>query len=604
MIYRPDIKPPMWGPLSAVQYAVRHNAEQMGIDPAGIELAYYLWEGAGDMLSLGTNPSRLLYPHWGEDRQSLVTDGSSTFGRFPRNTDKESWGIRLRVNYEFMAWRCIFGADVQNTLQLLGTEDAFKFIMNNVVVFDGPDIGMRPNKINDITLTSDTNGTTTYVNGKTVHQSTRHGLLKMQTLYPWALGAIAWGSSHLKTQFFAIEVYKQKISPKYAEGLYYEPYALLMPVSRPFIFDMAGGGGTLVTALADLRGTIRNNIQRAADLRAAVSTPQSAQADSKAAVSMAVDAFADTLSQVSILQTTQADTKTAISNLLSSTADTKVSVSELQQVTVPADTRVGVSNLTSSLADTKAAASYSLATVADSKTAVSNTFSATADTRTLLSNALAAQADLSAAASNAIAALCDTRVQISGENTVTVSFDTLAQVSNVISAAADSKSGASNTVITASDCRAAVSQLVGAQADSKAGASNIATASADTQTVISGLVQVLARCDTLVSVSNEVASLADLKVIVGPSGIILTTEDIDAIATAVWRKILADETGEGTASQIVQAIRGEAEKARKMQTNKAIISGDGQTVSIYDDDGTTLLHVFTVSGDKLSRTPQ
>jgi hypothetical protein len=38
-----------------------------------------------------------------------------------------------------------------------------------------------------------------------------------------------------------------------------------------------------------------------------------------------------------------------------------------------------------------------------------------------------------------------------------------------------------------------------------------------------------------------------------------------------------------------------------MQTNRAIISGDERTVSIYDDDGMTLLHVFDVSADKRER---
>ncbi|MDA3807266.1 MAG: hypothetical protein PF440_05050 [Thiomicrorhabdus sp.] len=41
-----------------------------------------------------------------------------------------------------------------------------------------------------------------------------------------------------------------------------------------------------------------------------------------------------------------------------------------------------------------------------------------------------------------------------------------------------------------------------------------------------------------------------------------------------------------------------------MQTNKAVISGDGLSVSIYDDDDTTLLHVFEVSSDKKTRVPQ
>jgi hypothetical protein len=57
------------------------------------------------------------------------------------------------------------------------------------------------------------------------------------------------------------------------------------------------------------------------------------------------------------------------------------------------------------------------------------------------------------------------------------------------------------------------------------------------------------------------------------------------------------------ALQAAQAANLESSKGRKMQTNKAIISGDGLSVSIYDDDGSTLLHTFIVSADKNTRTP-
>ena len=54
---------------------------------------------------------------------------------------------------------------------------------------------------------------------------------------------------------------------------------------------------------------------------------------------------------------------------------------------------------------------------------------------------------------------------------------------------------------------------------------------------------------------------------------------------------------------LLQTAATEASKGRKMQTNKAIISGDGRTVSLYDDDGQSLLHTFAVSADKLQRSP-
>lgn len=54
---------------------------------------------------------------------------------------------------------------------------------------------------------------------------------------------------------------------------------------------------------------------------------------------------------------------------------------------------------------------------------------------------------------------------------------------------------------------------------------------------------------------------------------------------------------------LLQTAADESTKSRKMQTNKAIISGDGLTVDIYDDDGMTKLHTFDVTADKLQRTP-
>lgn len=66
--------------------------------------------------------------------------------------------------------------------------------------------------------------------------------------------------------------------------------------------------------------------------------------------------------------------------------------------------------------------------------------------------------------------------------------------------------------------------------------------------------------------------------------------DPATFADAVWAKVLSTETA---ANELL--------KARRMQTNKAVISGD--TVSIYADDDVTLLHQFSVSADKNTRVP-
>jgi len=55
--------------------------------------------------------------------------------------------------------------------------------------------------------------------------------------------------------------------------------------------------------------------------------------------------------------------------------------------------------------------------------------------------------------------------------------------------------------------------------------------------------------------------------------------------------------------QAAQTAAVESSKTRKLAWNKAIISEDGQTVSIYDDNGTTLLHTFSVPDSK-TRIPQ
>lgn len=69
--------------------------------------------------------------------------------------------------------------------------------------------------------------------------------------------------------------------------------------------------------------------------------------------------------------------------------------------------------------------------------------------------------------------------------------------------------------------------------------------------------------------------------------------------------IVVTSDGLNTAqAALLETAATESAKGRKMQTNKAIVSGDEQTVSIYDDDGTTLLHTFAVSADKKVREPQ
>jgi hypothetical protein len=76
----------------------------------------------------------------------------------------------------------------------------------------------------------------------------------------------------------------------------------------------------------------------------------------------------------------------------------------------------------------------------------------------------------------------------------------------------------------------------------------------------------------------------------------------DNVDAAVSSRLAASSYTAPDNAGIAEA-RIDAAKARKALTNRAVVSGDRRTVTIYDDDGTTPLFQFDVSADKLSRTP-
>lgn len=53
-----------------------------------------------------------------------------------------------------------------------------------------------------------------------------------------------------------------------------------------------------------------------------------------------------------------------------------------------------------------------------------------------------------------------------------------------------------------------------------------------------------------------------------------------------------------------QTISTTVSTTRKLLGNRAVISADGQTVTVYEDDGVTPFYVFDVSTDQRERTPQ
>jgi hypothetical protein len=76
----------------------------------------------------------------------------------------------------------------------------------------------------------------------------------------------------------------------------------------------------------------------------------------------------------------------------------------------------------------------------------------------------------------------------------------------------------------------------------------------------------------------------------------------DANLTAILTAANSASISAATAASQATSAGVQATKARKMQTNKAIISTDGKSVTLYEDDGATLLHTFSTP-DENTRLP-
>lgn len=66
---------------------------------------------------------------------------------------------------------------------------------------------------------------------------------------------------------------------------------------------------------------------------------------------------------------------------------------------------------------------------------------------------------------------------------------------------------------------------------------------------------------------------------------------------------------DGQAAQVqvfdgnLSGIYAAAEKSRKIETNRVVISADGLTITVYEDDNTTIAFQLSLSADRCTRTP-
>lgn len=250
MSFRPDIKPPQWGPLSAVQYAVRANAERLEIDPLKI---------------------LVLFPGWGDTNPPI--DLAS--GLFATPLSGFSPGSR---NYVFASDVQGSGATIPNARITANIGAPFTVIaqVRNVSTQTyGKTLCVGINARSDQHMSIDANNgffraavgagsPNMSLSGRNLQNSNQYALVKPSgstgniyfnagaggtsgSLYasngaPFTLGPQATGYGGHETELLAY--FGQNLLVGGLLGFFKEtPYALLMPVSRPVYFDMGAGGG-------------------------------------------------------------------------------------------------------------------------------------------------------------------------------------------------------------------------------------------------------------------------------------------------------------------------------------------------------------------------
>ena len=256
--FRPDIKPPQWGPMSAVQCAVRANAARIGIDPDKFVQYLPAWERGGVQLLdvfgkpdyvAGNDPASYGWNVWGLNRTAGFADPSAGLvkpaivgGRFTilqEIAPNGTWGRWYLAN------RSEFGFQVQNaTLRIVSTIRA-----SSAGVITSTRSHVLGQKI---TAVMSWDGTTfrAYSDGLIDGSTTPVAPANLQSGIMSLFGnSYNTGSNGATGQYIHIA---DILTAAQIEQLHYEPYTLLMPVAGPVYFDLGATAGTDNLTASDL----------------------------------------------------------------------------------------------------------------------------------------------------------------------------------------------------------------------------------------------------------------------------------------------------------------------------------------------------------------
>jgi hypothetical protein len=258
----------MWGPPDAVQFAVRQNAERMGIDPANCLDILPGWEGAGDTTkNIITGESKVLGSRTTFNKNNLRTELISASETNPgildvRTSEFATKNLTLRfdlnvlyVNSNFYNIGGISTAGYDDYRFQIRTSNTDTTVFSHRITGSSlKNIHICSNSAlraaNSITATYDGSWLRAYLDRDLIYSENSPGEVDVSGTCYLSIGQQANRASRtLSMDLYCFSYFSQTLSPAQIAQLHETPYALLMPVSRPFIFDMAGGGGLAAPTL-------------------------------------------------------------------------------------------------------------------------------------------------------------------------------------------------------------------------------------------------------------------------------------------------------------------------------------------------------------------
>jgi len=274
MGFRPDIKPPLWAfdGLEHVRYSILENAERMGIDPASIYKYMPLFEGGGIprdiMAGISLDQTEADWG-WGSQGLDLSTGRAKTEDFGTGNHNKVTiWGtvilnsLRKQAVFEKDAVNTDFGAGFAASSN--GIRIYIRSTGADFETTETPNVGVPYSFCCTVDLTAASNNDKCQILINGQHPGYAHRDTIVATDFAGSSAPLYLGQGELFAnyswptidgQLTHIGLSYDYYGPDIGMALTDAPYALIQPVSQPFIFDLGGGSGptyteTITTAVA------------------------------------------------------------------------------------------------------------------------------------------------------------------------------------------------------------------------------------------------------------------------------------------------------------------------------------------------------------------